>query len=115
VRVGQTLLTAAILNRAINARNPMPNGGTHETRRLGLDRDAVLDGAERRRERDIETADPGRYSRAGEGCNPERAAEPNRDRRNWAECPDADLIPRLQTPINRAVGHAVLGCDSFAT
>jgi hypothetical protein len=61
--------------------------GTHETRRLGLDRDAVLDGAERRRERDIETADPGRYSRAREGCNPERAAEPNRDRRNWAECP----------------------------
>src|SRR5216684_927361 len=35
VRVDQTLLTAAILNLAINARNAMPNGGTHETRRIG--------------------------------------------------------------------------------
>jgi hypothetical protein len=34
VRVDQTLLTAAILNLAINARNAMPNGGTHETRRI---------------------------------------------------------------------------------
>jgi hypothetical protein len=31
-RVDQTLLTAAILNLALNARNAMPNGGTHETR-----------------------------------------------------------------------------------
>jgi hypothetical protein len=35
VRVDQTVLTAAILNFAINPRNAMPNGGTHETRRLG--------------------------------------------------------------------------------
>jgi hypothetical protein len=35
VRVDQTLLTAAILNLALDARNAMPNGGTHETRRLG--------------------------------------------------------------------------------
>ena len=33
--VDQTLLTAAILNLAINARNAMPNGGTHDTRRIG--------------------------------------------------------------------------------
>jgi len=33
VRVDQTLLTAAILNLAINARNALPNEGTHETRR----------------------------------------------------------------------------------
>src|SRR5882724_7304320 len=32
--VDQTLLTAAILNLAINARNAMPNGGTQEDRRL---------------------------------------------------------------------------------
>jgi putative molybdopterin biosynthesis protein len=36
VRVDQSLLTAAILNLAINARNAVPNGGTHETRRLGI-------------------------------------------------------------------------------
>src|SRR5215470_2022286 len=33
VRVDQTLLTAAILNLAINARNAMPNGGTQERRK----------------------------------------------------------------------------------
>jgi hypothetical protein len=31
--VDQTLLTAAILNLAINARNAMPNEGTQEARR----------------------------------------------------------------------------------
>jgi len=44
VRVDQTLLTAAILNLAINARNAMPNGGTHETRRLGNTREGGSDG-----------------------------------------------------------------------
>jgi hypothetical protein len=39
VRVDQTLLTAAILNLALNARNAIPNGGTHETRRLGNKRE----------------------------------------------------------------------------
>jgi PBP superfamily domain len=36
VRVDQSLLTAAILNLAINARNAVPIDGTHETRRLGI-------------------------------------------------------------------------------
>ena len=40
----QTLFTAAILNLAINARNAMPNGGTHETRRLGNTREGGSDG-----------------------------------------------------------------------
>jgi hypothetical protein len=35
----QTLLTAAILNFPLNARNAMPNGGTHETRRIGNKRE----------------------------------------------------------------------------
>ena len=41
--VDQTLLTAAILNLAINARNAMLNGGTHETRRLGNAREGGSD------------------------------------------------------------------------
>lgn len=43
VRVDQTLLTAAILNLAINARNAMPNGGTTR-RRLGNTREGGSDG-----------------------------------------------------------------------
>jgi hypothetical protein len=40
--VDQTLLTAAILNLAIQARNGMPNGGTHEVRRLENTRDQLM-------------------------------------------------------------------------
>src|SRR5262249_39390922 len=41
VHVDQTLLTAAILNLAVNARNATPNWGTYETRHLGNTREGV--------------------------------------------------------------------------